>query len=109
MYTDNKIKRTTTLFSSKNKRVRTAESMEIRLQTELLDRNVDSGEMASKQYTLGSKEYRCVPLHAYPYSWMTDLELVEEMERESRVWCDLRGDEGDEMGYIKIEVNFVLV
>ena len=109
MHTENKIKRTTTLFTSTNKRVRTAESMEIALQTEILDRNIDIGEMASKQYTLGSNEYRCLPLHAYPYSWMTDLELVEEMERDSRVWCDLRGDEGDEMGCIRIEVNSILI
>jgi hypothetical protein len=104
MYTENRIKRTTTLFASTNKRVRTAEGLEIALQNAILDRNMDTKEMMSKQSTLGAKEYRCLPLYAYPYSWLTDKELLDEMVRPSKVWCDLREEDGNELGCLKMEV-----
>lgn len=105
MYTENKIKRTTALFTSTNKRVRTAEGLEIALQTDILDRNIDKKEMNLKQHTLGAKEYRCLPLHAYPYSWLTEQELLEEMIRPSKVWCDLREKDGNEIGCLRMEVS----
>ena len=107
MYTDNRIKRTTAFFSSTTKRVRTAEGLEIALQTDILDRNVDKKEMTLKQHTLGTKEYRCLPLHAYPYSWLTEQELLEEMMRPSRVWCDLRECGGNEIGCLRMEVSII--
>jgi hypothetical protein len=105
MHTENRIKRSTTLFATTTKRVRTAEGLEIALQTEILDRNMNKKEMASKKNTLGAKEYRCLPLYAYPYSWLTDRELLDETVRESRVWCDLRENTVNEMGWLRMEVS----
>ena len=104
IHTENRIKRSTTLFSSTNKRVRTAEGLEIALQNAILDRNMDKKKIVSKQSSLGAKEYRCLPLYAYPYSWLTDQELLEEMVRPSKRWCDLREDGRTEMGFLKMEV-----
>lgn len=104
MYTENRIKRTTTLFTSTTRRVRTAEGLEIALQNAILDRSIDKKEMVSAQSTLGTKEYRCLPLYAYPYSWLTENELKDEMIRPSKVWCDLRENGGNEMGFLNMEV-----
>lgn len=104
MYTENKIKRTTTFFASTDKRVRTAEGLQIALQNSILDGDIDKKELLSKQSSLGAKEYRCLPLYAYPYSWLTDKELLDEMVRPSKVWCDLRENGENELGYVKMEV-----
>lgn len=102
--TENCVKRPGKLFAPAKKRVRTAEGLEIALQTEFLDRNMNRKQMLSKQSSIGSKEYKCLPLYAYPHSWRTDKELLDEMIRESQVWCDLREKDGNEIGCFRIEV-----
>lgn len=107
IWTDNKIRRTTTLFSSNMKRIRSAEGLEIALQTEMLHRSLNKEELASRysrQGSLGAEEYRCLPLYAYPYSWLTETELLEKMIEESKVWCDLREETKQELGSLKMEV-----
>ena len=98
---------TKSLMPKSNRRLRNAEGMEIAAQTALLDKRRESVATfpIRRVSTIGEEEFRCYPLHAYPYSWMTKSELVREVLKTSRNFHDLTAGAEDYIGTLRIEVS----
>lgn len=89
---------------SKNVRTRTETGIEIAAQIAHIDRT--KSILRVKRMSIGMQEFRCFPIYCYPNTWMTKIDLAQEIPRSSKIFHDLRRGTPEEIGHLKLEVSY---